>query len=161
MKPGDKYLKLVEWSEEDGCYIGSCPGLMLGGVHGDNEKKVYAELCEAVEEWIAGVAKDGVPLPPATAGRDYSGKFVIRVGKDLHRALALRALREGTSLNSYCARLLHGTSGTEKPIVAPAYIIHDGRTALVREPHAARCAPAKHKRPLRAGRSGPENPHSS
>ena len=106
MKARDRYLKIVEWSDEDGCYVGACPGLMLGGVHGDDETKVYAELCQAVEEWIAIHEKDGTPLPPATAGRDYSGKFVVRVGKDLHRELAIHALREGVSLNSYCAKVL-------------------------------------------------------
>lgn len=34
MKPSDRYLKIVEWSERDGCYAGTCPGLMLGGIHG-------------------------------------------------------------------------------------------------------------------------------
>ncbi len=24
-KEGDRYLNLVEWSEEDGCYVGTCP----------------------------------------------------------------------------------------------------------------------------------------
>ena len=37
MKISDRYLKLVQWSTEDACYIGTCPGLILGGVHGDNE----------------------------------------------------------------------------------------------------------------------------
>jgi len=106
MKTSDRYLKIVEWSDEDGCYVGACPGLMLGGVHGDDEAKVYAELCQVVEEWIAIHAQDGAPLPPATAGRDYSGKFVVRVGKDLHRDLAIHALRQGVSLNSYCAKVL-------------------------------------------------------
>ncbi len=34
-------MKLVEWSEEDQCHVGSCPGLMPGGVHGDDEAVVY------------------------------------------------------------------------------------------------------------------------
>jgi predicted HicB family RNase H-like nuclease len=106
MKSSDRYLKVVEWSEEDGCYVGTCPGLMSGGVHGDDEAGVYAELCQAVEEWIAIHKADDTPLPPPTAGRDYSGKFVVRVGKDLHRELAIKALREGVSLNSYCAKVL-------------------------------------------------------
>lgn len=106
MKTSDQYLKIVEWSEEDQCYVGTCPGLMLGGVHGDVEAKVYRELCEAVEEWIEIYQKDGEPLPAATAGKEYSGKFVVRVGKDLHKALAVDALRHGESLNSYCVRLL-------------------------------------------------------
>ena len=101
-----RYLKIVEWSEDDGCYVGSCPGFMLGGVHGDDEASVYAELCRVVEEWILIHARDGMPLPPATAGKDYSGKFVVRVGKDLHRELAAYALRDGVSLNSYCAKVL-------------------------------------------------------
>lgn len=106
MKASDRYLKIVEWSDEDGCYVGTCPGLMLGGIHGKDETKVYAELCQTVDEWIAIHAKDALPLPPATAGRDYSGKFVVRVGKELHRELAVHALREGVSLNSYCSKVL-------------------------------------------------------
>lgn len=106
MKASDRYLKIVEWSDEDRCYVGTCPGLMLGGVHGPDEARVYSELCEAVDEWIACHREEGRALPPATAGKDYSGKFVVRVGKDLHRQLAIHALREGVSLNSYCARAL-------------------------------------------------------
>jgi len=108
MKPSDRYLKIVEWSEEDGCYVGRCPGLFYGGVHGDNEAKVYKELCEAVDGTIRIIEEDGDPLPEPTAGRAYSGKFVLRVGEDLHREIALKALREGVSLNSYCVRQLKG-----------------------------------------------------
>ena len=106
MKPSDRYLKIVEWSEEDGCYVGTCPGLMLGGIHGADEARVYRELCHAVEEWIEIQEEDGEPLPEPTAGRDYSGRFVLRVGKELHKALAVQALRKGRSLNSYCVDAL-------------------------------------------------------
>jgi predicted HicB family RNase H-like nuclease len=106
MNASDQYLKIVEWSEEDQCYVGTCPGLMLGGVHGDDEAKVYKELCQAVEEWIELYQADGEALPPPTAGKEYSGKFVVRVGKDLHKALAIDALRYGESLNSYCQNVL-------------------------------------------------------
>ncbi len=106
MKRSDRYLKIVEWSEEDQCYVGSCPGLMLGGVHGDDETKVHRELCQVVDEWIAILEEDGEPLPPETANKDYSGKFVVRVGKDLHKELAIDALREGASLNTYCVSVL-------------------------------------------------------
>jgi len=106
VKAIDRYLKIVEWSEEDGCYVGTCPGVVYGGVHGDDEIKVYRELCEVVAEVVALYEADGTPLPPPTAHRDYSGKFVLRVGKDLHKQLAIRALREGESLNSYCLKVL-------------------------------------------------------
>ncbi len=106
MKVSDQYIKIVEWSEEDQCYVGTCPGLMLGGIHGDDEAKVYKELCQAVEEWIEIYQEDKEPLPEPTAGKDYSGKFVVRVGRDLHKALAIDALRHGESLNSYCVNKL-------------------------------------------------------
>jgi predicted HicB family RNase H-like nuclease len=106
MKPSDRYLKIVEWSEEDKCYVGTCPGLMLGGVHGDDEGEVYKELCQTVEEWIKIYQEDGEPLPAPTAGKKYSGKFVLRVGEDLHKTLTIEALREGESLNTYCMHLL-------------------------------------------------------
>ncbi len=108
MKESDRYLKIVEWSEEDGCYIGTCPNLMLGGVHGNNETEVYRELCEVVEEWIQIYKDEGEVLPEATAGKAYSGKFVLRVGKDIHKKLAISALQEGESLNAYCVKKLVG-----------------------------------------------------
>ncbi len=106
MKASDRYLKIVEWSEEDRCYVGTCPGLMLGGVHGDDEVEVFRELSQAVDEWIEICERDAVPLPEATAGRTYSGKFVLRVGSDLHKTLAIGALRHGESLNEHCVQLL-------------------------------------------------------
>lgn len=66
MKASDRYLKIVRWSSEDGCYVGTCPGLFHGGVHGPDESQVYAELCEVVEEWVAVCHEDGRELPPAT-----------------------------------------------------------------------------------------------
>lgn len=101
MKDSDRYLKIVQWSEKDNCYVGTCPGLMLGGVHGDNELEVYAELSEAVEECIQIYKKDSEPLPEATA-KPYSGQFNLNVGEDLHRALAMIALQAGESLNHFC-----------------------------------------------------------
>ena len=106
MKASDRYLKIVEWSEEDECYVGTCPGLMLGGVHGEDELEVYKDLCRIVEEWIRIYTEDGEPLPEATADRDYSGKFVLRVGEELHRELSIEALRSDESLNSYIVRVI-------------------------------------------------------
>ena len=75
MKESARYAKIVEWSEEDHCYVGSAPGLLLGGCHGDDEKAVFAELCQVVEEVIALYHQDGKPLPPPTSGRDFANKI--------------------------------------------------------------------------------------
>jgi predicted HicB family RNase H-like nuclease len=101
-----RYAKFVEWSDEDRCFVGRCPGLFGGGVHGNDEAKVYTELCETVEEWIELLHKDGVPLPEPAAGKQFSGKFVLRVEPALHRRLAAKARAAGESLNSYCVKAL-------------------------------------------------------
>jgi predicted RNase H-like HicB family nuclease len=64
MKPGARYLKIVEWSDEDQCFIGQCPGLIGPCCHGDDEVAVYQELCQIVDEWVALILADGKPLPP-------------------------------------------------------------------------------------------------
>ena len=69
MKDSARYVKIVEWSEEDNCFIGTAPGLMDGGCHGDDERQVFDELCEIVDEVIELYKADGKPLPPPTAGK--------------------------------------------------------------------------------------------
>jgi predicted RNase H-like HicB family nuclease len=67
MKESNRYAKLVEWSEEDSCYVGSAPGLFYGGCHGDDEQQVFAELCQIVEETIELYHQDDKTLPPPTS----------------------------------------------------------------------------------------------
>jgi predicted HicB family RNase H-like nuclease len=98
-----RYTKFVEWSEDDQCFIGRCPDVFNGAVHGDDEARVYKELCETVEEWIGILHEDGDRLPDPLNGKDYSGKFVLRIESSLHRRLAAKALATGESLNSFFA----------------------------------------------------------
>ena len=75
MKDSARYVKVVAWSEEDQVYIGYAPGLVFGGCcHGDDEKAVFAELCEIVDEWIEIFGEDSTLLPPATAGYHFPGE---------------------------------------------------------------------------------------
>lgn len=68
-----------------------------------------SEIPQAAEEirtlWIEGEYEDGHDIPePVT--KEYSGKFVARVPKSLHRDLVEAAKREGMSLNAYVVALL-------------------------------------------------------
>ena len=92
MKDSARYIKIVEWSEEDKCYVGSSPGLIYGGCHGDDEKLVFDELCRIVEEAIDLYRKDDKPLPLPTSGRDLVNRMQSvasqSAGKDAHKASA-------------------------------------------------------------------------
>jgi len=75
MKESAHYIKIVEWSDEDESFVGQCPGIIGPCCHGSDEAKVYAELCEIVDEWIELMKQYGKPLPPPTAGRNVVDKI--------------------------------------------------------------------------------------
>ena len=70
-----RYIKIVEWSEEDQCFVGQCPGVVGPWGHGDNEVDVYAELCQIVDEWLEILKQDGKPLLSPTAGQGIAEKI--------------------------------------------------------------------------------------
>ena len=76
MNENTRYVKIVEWSDEDACFVGSCPGLFYGGCHGSDEKQVFSELCEIVAETIEHYKQAGKYLPPPTACKDYANKML-------------------------------------------------------------------------------------
>jgi predicted RNase H-like HicB family nuclease len=69
-----------------------------------------AEIAAMAEEirtlWIEGEYEDGHDIPEPSYFSGYSGKFVVRLPKRLHRDLAESAERDGVSLNAYVMSLL-------------------------------------------------------
>ena len=91
MKDSARYAKIVEWSEVDRCYIGTAPGLIYGGCHGDDEKLVFAELCDIVDEIVEHFRTDGKPLPPPTTGRDLIGAVIDDRSEEDEQSAAVAA----------------------------------------------------------------------
>lgn len=101
-----RYLKLVEWSEKDGCFVGSAPPIIGPCCHGRTEAEVMAQLSTIVEEWVEIMMGEGHPLPSVTAGKKFSGQFVVRISPELHKKASLKALARGESLNQFVATAL-------------------------------------------------------
>jgi predicted RNase H-like HicB family nuclease len=72
MTDSSRYVKIVEWSEEDQAFVGQCPGIIGPCCHGTDESEVYRELCQVVDEWLELARRDRRPLPPPTAGRNVA-----------------------------------------------------------------------------------------
>lgn len=79
MTEADRYVKIVEWSDEDQCFVGSSPGLLDGGCHGSDEQLVFEELCEIVREVVELYQQDGRPLPAPTSGKDLVNRLATIV----------------------------------------------------------------------------------
>ena len=96
-----RYVKVVEWSEEDGVFIGSAPPLVGQACHGKTEAEVLTQLQVIVEEWVEILLSDKKALPTALDKKTYSGRFVVRVKPELHKRLALQAAARAESLNEF------------------------------------------------------------
>ena len=71
---------------------------------------------DAMTVWIADALEDGDPVPEPRPLEDYSGKFLVRVPRSLHRDLAHAAEREGVSLNNFVnVALAHAVSRRPAP----------------------------------------------
>jgi predicted RNase H-like HicB family nuclease len=62
---GREYLRVVEWSPEDRCFVGSAPPLIGRCCHGPTEANVLRQLKRIVDDWIRLAEKEGVALPAA------------------------------------------------------------------------------------------------
>ena len=101
-----RYPRVIEWSEEDHCYVGSAPPLVGQCCHGATEARVAAQLAIIVEDLVQDVIDGKMPEPESQAGKNYSGKFVVRIPAAVHKKLALKAMARGESLNQFVAEAL-------------------------------------------------------
>jgi len=104
-----RFPRLIEWSDDDGCFVGSAPPLVGQCCHGKTEADVATQLAVIVDDLMQDVLDGKMPLPKGEAGKTYSGKFVVRIPTALHKKIALKAQARGESLNQYVAEVLTQT----------------------------------------------------
>lgn len=68
---------------------------------GETAEEAVAMIREAMELWLEVSLEDGLPIPEPRPEEEYSGKFVVRVPRSLHRQLVEAAAEDGVSLNQY------------------------------------------------------------
>lgn len=99
---GLPYTKIIrEINDESGHYYYG-RYLELDGCQStaDTLEELDESLKEALEGYLELRLENGMPIPKPMSD-DYSGKFVLRIPKSLHRRLAEEATLEGVSLNQY------------------------------------------------------------
>jgi predicted RNase H-like HicB family nuclease len=100
-----KVYPIVVYPEEDG-YVAEIEELPGCITQGDTIEEVMARIDDARRGWIEVAYEDGQEIPLPHIEEQYSGRFVARVPKSLHRQLAEMAARQGVSLNQYVVYLL-------------------------------------------------------
>ena len=88
---------------------------IVGG--GDTPEEALREAYENLDVYFEYMGETNLPQTTNPYTEKYSGKFLLRLSKRLHRDLALQAEKEGLSLNAFCSEALARYMG-EKNVVA-------------------------------------------
>jgi antitoxin HicB len=90
-------------AEAEGGFFARVEELKGCMTQGENMEEVARNIQDAMEAWLTTALDRGIAIPePET----FSGKFVLRVPKSLHRKLSENAERENLSLNQFLIYLL-------------------------------------------------------
>ncbi|MET0039902.1 MAG: type II toxin-antitoxin system HicB family antitoxin [Dehalococcoides mccartyi] len=76
---------------------------------GDTSEEALANIQEARQLWIETAYEDGQDIPLPRTEREYSGRFVVRMPKELHAKLDRAAEQNNVSLNTYMVHKLSGS----------------------------------------------------
>jgi len=96
---------------EDGTWFARMPELRGCMTEADTLEEVMEMIRDAQRAWIEACLEDGTPIPEPQHSEPYSGQFRVRLPRSLHRELAERAEREGTSLNQMVVSMLSRAAG--------------------------------------------------
>lgn len=93
------YSYKVQWSEDDGEYVGTC--LELPGLSWLEESAVdtLIGIQNVASEVVQDMLEHGEEPPVPFTDREYSGKFLVRTTPERHRQLAMEAAEQHVSMN--------------------------------------------------------------
>jgi antitoxin HicB len=97
---------VIEWSEEDGCFVTTLPAWQNAKTHGATVGRSAERGRQVLRLLIDSALKSGEAVPEAQ--RRYSGNLRLRLPVSLHGRLVREAEREGVSLNQWIVGKLAG-----------------------------------------------------
>ena len=102
------YPILLEKYEEDGQerIVLRIPELKGVWASGSNFEESMADLAETKKVWFEACLEERIKIPEPVSEEDFSGKFVLRLDRSLHRVLSEQAKQAGVSLNQYVKEIL-------------------------------------------------------
>jgi antitoxin HicB len=89
-----------------GGYVAHTKDLPGCFTQGETLEETMTNIQEARELWIETAYEMGDPIPLPNNAIEYSGKFLLRMPKSLHRDLVQKAEAEAVSLNHYISSVL-------------------------------------------------------
>ena len=118
------YSMKIHWSDEDRCFIGTCPEFPHASAFGDTQEEAIRELAIAIDLAIQSHLEEGWTLPRPAVIKEYSGQLRLRLPRSLHAHLAARAEAESVSINTLIVAAVAAELGKKEtagptPAVSP------------------------------------------
>ena len=113
----DYYMSLpytINIIKEDGRYFAEVSELSGCMTEGESVEEVWDLIREAMRGWFEVAIEKNIEIPLPESMKEYSGKFVVRLPKYLHRKLSQLAEKEGVSLNQLVVSLLSEKVGMKE-----------------------------------------------
>lgn len=99
------YIGTVEYSEDDECLFGRIIGINdIVTYEAQSVTELRLAFQESVDDYLEHCKELG-----KEPNKPYSGRFVLRVAPELHADVAMKAQKQGVSLNQYVTSLLAQT----------------------------------------------------
>jgi predicted HicB family RNase H-like nuclease len=95
----DRYTYRVTWSDDDNEYVGLCAEFSSLSWLARTPETALKGIRKVVADIVEDMRSEGETVPTPIAGKNYSGKFVVRIPPEVHRKLAIQAAESGVSLN--------------------------------------------------------------
>ena len=102
----DRYTYRVSWSAADSEFVASVLEFPSLSWIATTRNKALNGLTSLVEEVLQDMIQSGEEIPQPWDEREFSGKFNLRLGPDLHKRIALEAAVHNESMNSYIIKKL-------------------------------------------------------
>jgi len=99
---------------DDGTFfaeVAELPGCMT---EADTAEEVLEMIRDAMAGWIEVALSEGLAIPEPAPEAEYSGRFLVRAPKSLHRDLVRQAQAEGASLNQFVVTTLSRALGARE-----------------------------------------------
>ena len=102
----DHFTYRISWSASEGEFIATVVEFPSLSWIAKTREKALKGMTSLVEEVLQDMLKSGEEIPLPWDEREFSGKFNLRLGADLHKRVALEAAERNESMNTYVMKKL-------------------------------------------------------
>ena len=100
------YTYIIEWSEIDGCFLGSIVELERNMTYGQTREEVLSNLNEALVSYVTTSLKNNMEIPEPLKIKDFKGNITYRTSRERHYQLAKQAKLTGKSINTFIDEII-------------------------------------------------------